>query len=120
MNTKELPVIPFIHGKGKTGKAKHGDDRILIKETQHYPSAFNEFKNIVSKLQQHWINMHGDSNIPDMQKSLLTLLLKQTSHVQELEIPGYGTAIFLNIDLFTGSQYNYMRSIKVSGQEVFI
>lgn len=113
-------VIPFTHGKGKTGQAKTGDERVLIAPTDHYPNAFEHSKEITRNCVNQWQKLYGTENTPNMQKQLLDLLNKVTSHVYECVMPDGEEVIFLNLDMLKGRDFMHLRSIKVDRQEVMV
>lgn len=117
-------VIPFIHGRGKTGQAKTGPDRVLIKDTNNYPNAFGDFCRICDKLQKamdkNQVKVAG-SNPNEVKSMLLDYLNKLDSHVHDTKIAGIDEeVIFLNLDKFTGRDYMHMISVKVEGQEIYL
>lgn len=117
---QQKTVIPYTHGRGKTGHAKTGEERILIAPTDHYPNAFEEFKRIVRNAESGFHKRYPEELTPPLQKQLMTMIQGYTGHVNELKMPDGEEVIFLNIDKFKTAEFNRLISIKVDGQEVMI
>lgn len=113
-------VIPYTHGKGKTGAATTGADRVLIKPTEHYPAAFEKWKQLVREAEEGYKKLYPSEEVPPIQKQLLNIVNKFTGHVNELTLPSGEDVIFLNLDSFRGKDFNYLRSVKVDNQRIFI
>ena len=109
-------VIPFIHGKGKSGQAKTGADRVLIKDTDHYPNAWNHFLEVCNTLNKQ----APDATLQEIKKHLLTYLNKITEHVHEAVLHTGEEVIFLNLDSFKGKDFNYLQSFSIDGQRVYL
>jgi hypothetical protein len=118
--TQQKKVIPFIHGKGKSGKAITGDERVLIKDTFHYPNAFTQFLQICSNLEKMYLEKYGEDEKPCFKSQMLNLLNKQESHIQGFILPNGEEVIFLNLDAFKGKDFNYLNSIVAEGQKIYL
>jgi hypothetical protein len=121
-NKKEKVVIPFVHGRGKTGVAKNGEERVLIKETYSYPQSFAHFKRICNEMQALWDKEYGsiETDKVDIRKQMLDYINSLKGHINDTQLPTGEEVIFLNLDMFKSKDYNYLRSVAADGQKIYL
>lgn len=115
-------IVPVREGRGKRGDAKAGETRLLVHPTSHYPNCFEELKSAI------WDGIKRlKIQDPEKEKQLarkcisdmLHFAHKGKSHVCEMQYANWNI-IFVNLTKFTGSSYNYMTSINVSGSTIML
>lgn len=115
---KNIILIPFVYGFGKSGYAKTGLKHAMLKETFQVPYPMNDYKSCIIRNKQPQDNIEQIMSVSN-KFFLFNALLDESKQIFEFSMPNGETLLFFNYNTVFPS-HSISFNINIKGQNIEI